>query len=494
MNGAELNGITSNSVNLLTSSGNIPIAINDPAYFDLNISPGASGVVSGVSAPTDPTATAAIRYRDDYPVNNEFQWEIPWMSKGADYLGAGYDPLTLNPANYGDVSARAPYQAVTVTTSFHRNPDGSLAGYCTRYSPGDTGVLSKKTTMVTTLSEYQSHFGISGSVSGGIPGANIAVGGGYQTFNSSQSGKEEIYEMQQSTIGAARLRMDLTCIDRDTNKAYRQKLDNRFRDLVKGLEDPAKALAAYKVQSNLAEWYAAQASSRYMQLLADYGYVIANAVTMGGQFRSTLTITKSQAERVASNENEFNTQLQGTLEGVTLGASLDIKNGSFSLAETKKASVAANIETSGGVPNTDYDAWAQTIVSVAGGINGSTTTGGAPVPVQVQFQPLSDLLTPEFFDDPQIADKAALLLALIKAHMVVDADKYPIHAAENRTEFFNFTPSRFKVSLISIAIDAKLPKVKISRRLAFTILNGSAQPVNRKHPMNPSGPQARSAG
>ena len=447
LNGGTLTGVNATALNLVTNKGNIPIAVSDPAHFDVNIAPGAAAPPSvtppGTGGAGGGTASA-IPYRDDYPANNDFQWEIPWVTRGADYLGTGYDPLTLNPANYGDVTARAPYQAVKLTTSWRRNLDGTLAAYCSQYSPGNTGQVSTRNTTVTTLNDYQTHFQLDASVTAGVPMFNATVGGGYSTFNNTKNGTTEIYKLRQSTIGLLRIRMDLTCFDLDTGNPYRQKLDLDFRRRVSGLLDPAPALNEPK----LAQWISDPGSANpsdlvkwmklvpdgYKQLLNDYGHWIASSVTLGGQFRSKLTITKTQYETTSSDQEEFNTSLNGVLEGIDLGASLSTKSGTFSQSTRDTADVVSENETSGGVPGTDYNAWAATV-------------SGAPVPVQAQFRHLADLLSADYFPtDSIISSKAQLLRGLTAAHMVLDAPK--LNAGDPSKAFFTQKAPTYKITLV----------------------------------------------
>ena len=454
LNGGALTSVNATALNLVTTNGTIPISVTDPAYFDVNINPGSGG--SGASTGTNTTASGATAYRDDYPVNNDFQWEIPWVTKGADYLGAGYDPLTLNPANYGDVNGRAPYQAVKLTQSFRRNLDGTLAAYCSDYSPGNTGHYTSTNTLVSTLKDYQSNWGIDTSVTLGVEGVGKAtIGGGYKELNNQQNGLTEVHLLRQSTVGLLRIRMDPTCTDVVTGQPYRQKLNPDFRNRVGQLPDQPTAVQQLKANPDwvahaskhipeLTAWrdqvIDPAALQAYKSLLKDYGYWLATSVTMGGQFRAKLTITKAFYEKSHEDALNFTRDVEADLDGIDIGSNLTYTNGHFTAATTDTDHTSVEVETSGGTPSEDFESWAQTVAA-------------APAPISAGYRPLSDFIGSDFFpDNPQAADNKALLLkALILVYAWADGP--PILSSDPK-QFFNQTPGTYEISFVTADADA----------------------------------------
>lgn len=457
LNGGALTGINATALNLVTTNGTIPISLSDPAYFDLNLTLGSGGISTSTGTLAANGTTGATQFRDDYPVNNDFQWEIPWVSKGADYLGAGYDPLTLNPANYGDVNGRAPYQAVKLTQSFRRNLDGTLAAYCSDYSPGNTGHYTSTNTLVSTLAQYQSNWGIDTSVSLGIEGVGKAtVGGGYSELNNQQNGATQVHLFRQSTVGLLRIRMDPTCTDVATGQPYRQKLNPDFRNRVDH-QLPDQPVAAQELIEN-PDWiaHASQhidelkawrdqvvektALQAYTSLLKDYGYWLATSVTLGGQYRAKLTINKSFYEKTHKDSVNFTRDVEANLDGVEIGSNLTYTNGHFTAATTDTDNTSVEVETSGGTPSENFESWAQTVAT-------------APAPISAGYRPLSDFIGGDFFPDhPQAADNKALVLkALILVYAWADGP--PVLSSDPK-QFFDLTPRTYQISFLTAEADA----------------------------------------
>jgi len=469
--GEKLTSVNATSLNLNTSGGSskgrtIPIAVSDPAFFDLKVS-GAGGFGgksgSGGKNPSGTGSSTTTVYRDDYPVNNTITWGLPWVAVGADYVGSGYDPLKLNPANYGDVSNRSPFQAVKLTASYDTNLDGSVAAYCSQYTPGNSSDVLTRNDIVTTLKEYQQHFGIDASFSAGVQGVGEAtVGGGYKQVNKQGVGTDHIELLRSGTVSLNRIRMDPTCTDLDSGNSYRQKLDLDFRNRVQALSgtgntdpstvkilDPAWISDPDDHAADLKNWRASLSADilqNYTKLMTDYGYLLATSVTLGGQFRSNITITKAQF----SNSNEtgwsFQRDVKGSLEGIELGSSLSLTGGTLTASANGSQNVTEQSSTSGGTPSTDLDTW---LASVA----------AAPAPIGVGFTALADFVTGDFFpDDKLVAAKSQILRGIMLAHLENDGLLPCLTPAELLNAvtclppdgtFFDQTPRTYQISFVS---------------------------------------------
>jgi hypothetical protein len=328
----------------------------------------------------------------------------------SDWLGAGFDVTLADPANFADVrtGADAPRKesALVLTLSDRRSADGRyLLPYGVRlYSSSATRdedverVVSSTEDLRTTFS-----LNISQALDVGIAAFSRSLS--YSNVNDTATGRDHIYFLQRSVLRNDRLSLDLTWQDM-SDRWNRQRLAPDFQRRVEQLGQ--------------------ECNQGYDQIRQIYGTHYARSVQFGGQYNKLTKISKSSFDSFTGSQTDFEQHLRLTVPDtpVTASGGLAVGSGSSTARSRSDEFSDAQVFASGGVGYSDESSWKASVQT-------------APVPVDIEFAPYTDLLNIAFFpNDPSVYDKQEKMRQCFEGYFQEVGQKYADRTTADAAPFF----------------------------------------------------------
>ncbi|WP_034336981.1 MAC/perforin domain-containing protein [Deinococcus misasensis] len=302
-----------------------------------------------------------------------------------EFLGRGYDLLLTDPLDYASSGVKATvialqYQKSTtaqVESSSFRFPDG------TQNAPDPGGTTSLTFQQMFRQTDYQSQFGETATISGGIPLiAKFSLSESYsQSFNQKSS-------TQSSTLYTWR-EVRLVTVN-----------------FTPALDDPPPMVMDTDFANAVGNLSTSSASDpTYQQFIQQFGTHYSTSVGFGGRAYQYTVVEATTFSSMVAQNIDIQAGASGAFDIFTGSAS-----GSYNQQNTQNYQQATESSTtlknfSGGRPFDDWDHWVSSVVD-------------QPVPIALTLAPLSDLLTSTNFpNDANIGTKQGFLETAISNYL-----------------------------------------------------------------------------
>jgi len=366
-----------------------------------------------------PTGPFPDEYRDDYKAFTSQLMNITWGAATAssirplaakNWIGTGVDIIYVDPLQVNK-SKRAPKSALLITDSdeIAGNASEYIIPFGSKFESIGFSETTESEKLLETYGEFQSTFG--GSVGGSVAVPNVASGSASASFsqmNRSSFGTTNIYTYKQAKNELYKISLEKTWTDNKTKQKYRQKLDENFRRLVEQLKVPSTMpdlSGSIEQKGDKIPSALNGIKSAYLSIVKYYGTHLTSSVTFGGRFISIYEISRSTYENARMTKAGFESSISATIKGVQIGANASFDYQSAATEGQKSSTLTARSYITGGNAN-NYEKWNSNIET-------------APAAIAFDLMPISDLLNSKFFpNDKDIDKKAAILLAVMKEHVV----------------------------------------------------------------------------
>ncbi|GGJ46903.1 MACPF domain-containing protein [Deinococcus roseus] len=301
------------------------------------------------------------------------------------FLGRGYDLLLTDPLDYASGGSRATVIALQykndnvqlVANDHFRFPDS------TQNNPDPGGTTSLTFQQMFRQSDYQSQFGETATISGGIP--LIAKFSLSESYSQSFSQKSSL---QSSTLYTWReVRLVTVNFTPALDDPPPLVLDTDFANAVENLSSSSAS------------------DPTYQEFIQQFGTHYTTSVSFGGRAYQYTVVEASTFSSMIAQSIDVQAGASGAFDIFTGSAS-----GSYNQQNTQSYQSATESSTtlknfSGGSPFDSWDNWVSSV-------------GGQPVPIALTLAPLSDLLNgTNFPNDPDIATRQSLLETAITNYL-----------------------------------------------------------------------------
>ena len=286
------------------------------------------------------------------------------MLKNIDYLGRGYNILTIDPYTFSGEGASKRYVFdIDASDNTKPIPDGSaLIPKGTEYHSEDQAQSATHTDYLYSDYDFQSTFSHEVSTSIGIPGLF--------SFSSSSA-----YKQFKREVGSTE---NLSTYTKVELKDYSVEIVNADHKE----ELPLSRLFANDVL-DLPEKYDAE---EYKAIIETYGTHYAKNVIFGGRASQSIIMSKTTYSSLTREGIDITLGAQGTFKGVTGGGSGGLSEEEQKEFNRETRSGQSSVLYVGGQPNEDLTEFLKSIAS-------------NPAPIGLYLESLDELLTDYYFPD-----------------------------------------------------------------------------------------------
>ena len=376
--------------------------------------------------PEKPTKPAIVDgYLDNYPDFSDsvgVEWAV--MNKntmpGLDWIGVGLDIVEADPLRWTS-SPKKPKRAFAISISKQNvlgEPDKFLP-YGTVYTTLAQGDGDDNSVVISNVQEY--HRNLGGTIGGNVGVPNLAAfsaSASMRNVTNSRIGEETALITRKDVRRMFRLELQPTwTAEKDAfgqlaGQRYRQKLAPEFRAAIAKLKVPGTVpeIGYQQMTKNGKLPPEVEALKvEYMNLLYSYGNYFVEKIEYGGRFTENYEMRKSEFMKSGQTFASYASSAQAVIKGISVGASqaYDVTIGSSE--EETSSRISRTTSADGYNGSKDWNSWDASAQNPL----------MKPVPINISFLPLSDLLSRAFFpDDPDIEKKQRMLRMVIEQHLV----------------------------------------------------------------------------
>jgi hypothetical protein len=326
-----------------------------------------------------------------------------WAPKNFGWLGRGYDLLYTDPLDFGTaedgiVSADPLFGFFFEDADGHASQTETKQIFGVSVRPQGKIDCKDKSTLIKTFEDMRDFSSKSYSGNIGVPGiASFSLSKSHSEVNKAATGRDHMYVLHWCD---ARNRTDTAKLRWSKGRDYlRQHLDPSFRQAIEQISIR---------ESDTAELQA---------ILARYGTHFSERVVYGGRFFERTEVDKYTYQAASEEKDGLSVQAEGTVKKVSIGGGYQSEDGTSEANQNAIEGTNTEKWAVGGQDLSVYSEWVKTVPQ-------------NPMPVDVRFRPVYELLSPVFFpDDPEIGVKQHLLkqatLAYFRQHNVQDLSSDP---------------------------------------------------------------------
>ncbi len=307
-----------------------------------------------------------------------------WAPKNFSWLGRGYDLLRTDPLNFGDTSAGI-VSANPLFSFFYEDADGRAVQAVTKkifgVSPLNEQGLSTRcegeSTLIKSYEQLHDFSAQSYGASVGVPGiASFSLSKSHEEARDSGLGSEHMYVLDHCQVSGPEYQLDLRWAD--GADYFRQLLDPAFRQAIE--------------QMSIAE----EDRDEIDNIIEAFGTHYSERIVYGGRFFARTTVDKYTYQAASEEKDGLSIEASGTIKKVSIGGSYKNETGSGRTDENSIEGTSYEKWGIGGELSDVYSEWVKTVK-------------GEPMPIDVTFRPIFELLSPIFFpNDPNIGIKQHL--------------------------------------------------------------------------------------
>ncbi|MDK1286264.1 MAC/perforin domain-containing protein [Pseudoalteromonas umbrosa] len=336
---------------------------------------------------------------EEIKMTDEHTQEAP-MLKNIGFIGLGYSLLDINPYYLGASSGtKHPVFSVGADEKSHLIPDGTASiPDGTFYKPDNWGESLSQSEFLYNAYDFQSTFSRQASANIGIPGLfSFSLSKSYQSFKKEVGQTENFQTYTEATYHGYVVEIE------DESSTTRLPLDQSFKAEV------AKLPTSFEIKKSDSEKSNELNELNKLKLydfIDKFGTHYAKSIAFGGRVSQSITLTKEAYTELTRKGINIGMGAQGTFEEVTVGGSggLDEKQQQEFNQITKSGQKAALYI--GGSQNEDISQFL-------------ASTKESPAPIDIQLEPLSKLLSADYFpDDANIQLKQQALATAIDSYII----------------------------------------------------------------------------
>ena len=382
-------------------------------------------------------------YLDDY---DDFTSELGNMAEfmvqplsGVDWLGAGFDILYFDALKPNDLAARKRARTILVTNSPARagNKNQYLKPFGSSFASANSGSVVDSSSWVSSYQQFTNSFSLGMSPKVSVPMvASGSASAGYKSMRSNSLGTSSIYMFTKTMRKIHEVEMDYFWIDNATSQKYKQKLDQGFKNDIKALKvtDGSVPNVTINEKNQKLPSDLGLLKGKYYQLIQKYGTHLAKRVTYGGQYISRTQVKRSQYEKTRMTEVDFKAEAEVQIKAVTVGNAVNFGMQDGESSSKSNMALRRDVFVQGGNGDDDLTRWRDKVDENL-------------APIDIYFDPISELLSPELFaDDPNIDKKQEILEIMIEKYIM---DTYR-EGLISKDDFFRPLPDLPMPSVIMI--------------------------------------------